>query len=330
MGEKNSDTPSPSPAQSQSQSAPSDPSDRTVICVGDIHGYHSKLLRLWSNLQAAVGPTSFETALVIFLGDYNDRGPDTRQVIDFLIQLPSRYPRQRHVFLCGNHDLAFAAFVGALPARPDGSTRWSDTWEEYAQNEEREGWYKGEGYSEMHVQGRRWGGSVGADRFNHKKGTVYKGSVYDAAPTFQSYGVPHASPDLMKAVPDEHKKFLHDLVWVHEEDNVPIHTENGWIECRLIAVHAGLEKTKKVEERLQVLRSKDTSLHTVQELRGRMNVWDIPEELLEKPTILVSGHHGKLHIEERRFIIDESGGLEHLPIAAIIFPSQQIVRDSES
>ncbi|KAJ4753329.1 Serine/threonine protein phosphatase family protein [Rhynchospora pubera] len=296
MGEKNSDTPSPSPAQSQSQSAPSDPSDRTVICVGDIHGYHSKLLRLWSNLQAAVGPTSFETALVIFLGDYNDRGPHTRQVIDLLIQLPSKYPRQRHVFLCGNHDLAFAAFIGALPARPDGSTRWSDTWEEYAQNEEREGWYKGEGYSEMHVQGRRWGGSV----------------------------------DLMKAVPDEHKKFLHDLVWVHEEDNVPIHTENDWIECRLIAVHAGLEKTKKVEERLQVLRSKDTSLHTVQELRGRMNVWDIPEELLEKPTILVSGHHGKLHIEGRRFIIDESGGLEHLPIAAIIFPSQQIVRDSDT
>jgi hypothetical protein len=97
------------------------------------------------------------------------------------------------VFLCGNHDLAFAAFVGALPPRPDGSTQWSDTWEEYAQNEVREGWYRGEGYSEMHVQGRRWGGSVGTDRYNSKKGMAYKGSIYDSAPTFKSYGVLHAS-----------------------------------------------------------------------------------------------------------------------------------------
>lgn len=57
--------------------------------------------------------------------------------------------------------------------------------------------------------------------------------------------------------------------------------------------------------------------------------WVIQEQL-ENPTILVSGHHGKLHIEGLRFIIDESGGLEHLPIAAIVFPSQQIVRDHES
>lgn len=187
MAENNSDASSP-----MQPPAPSDASDRTVICVGDIHGYHSKLLRLWSNLQSVVGPASFQTALIIFLGDYNDRGPHTRHVIDFLIQLPSKYPRQRHVFLCGNHDFAFAAFVGALPPRPDGSTGWSDTWEEYAENEEREGWYKGEGYSEMHVQGRRWGGTI--DRFNPKKGMAYKGSIYDAAPTFESYGVPHASP----------------------------------------------------------------------------------------------------------------------------------------
>jgi hypothetical protein len=61
------------------------------------------------------------TALVIFLGDYNDRGPHTRRVLNFLLALPTRYPAQRHVFLCGNHDLAFAAFVGALPPPPNGS-----------------------------------------------------------------------------------------------------------------------------------------------------------------------------------------------------------------
>lgn len=59
-------------------------------------------------------------------------------------------------------------------------------------NEEREGWFKGEGYEGMHVQGRRWGGFI-KERFNVKKGTEYKGSIYDAGPTFESYGVPHGS-----------------------------------------------------------------------------------------------------------------------------------------
>ncbi|KAM6592908.1 hypothetical protein CsatA_000611 [Cannabis sativa] len=68
----------------------------------------------------------------------------------------------------------------------------------------------------MHLQGRRWSGKIKA-KFNVAKGMDYKGSIYDAAPTFESYGVPHGSADLVRAVPDEHKKFLADMVWVHEE-----------------------------------------------------------------------------------------------------------------
>lgn len=54
------------------------------------------------------------------------------------------------------------------------------------------------------------------------------------------------------------------------------------------------------------------------------------QELSQKPTIVVSGHHGKLHIDGLRLIIDESGGIEHLPIAAMILPSMTIVRDTDS
>jgi hypothetical protein len=126
-------------------SAPSAAPPRTVICVGDVHGYITKLESLWSNLEAALPADAFATALVIFLGDYNDRGPHTRRVLDFLLALPTRHPAQRHVFLCGNHDLAFAAFVGALPPPPDGSP-FSATWDEYIHNEEHEGWFRGPGY----------------------------------------------------------------------------------------------------------------------------------------------------------------------------------------
>ncbi|XXG64985.1 hypothetical protein AAC387_Pa05g2797 [Persea americana] len=305
-----------------------DPNPRLVICIGDIHGYFSKLQNLWSHLQSSTDPLSFLSALIIFLGDYCDRGPQTRQVIDFLISLPTRYPNQTHVFLCGNHDFAFAAFVGALPPPPDGSP-FSATWAEYEVNEEREGWFKGEGYEGMHVQGRRWGGFI-KERFNVKKGTEYKGSIYDAGPTFESYGVPHGSADLAKAVPDEHKKFLANLVWVHEEDNVWIESSEGRQCCKLVAVHAGLNRTTKVEEQLKLLKARDTSVPKVEMLSGRQDVWEIPKELSQTPTIVLSGHHGKLHIEGLRLIIDESGGLEHFPIAAIILPSMTILRDTDT
>lgn len=44
---------------------------------------------------------------------------------------------------------------------------------------------------------------------------------------------------------------------------------------------------------------------------------------------MVSGHHGKLHIEGLRLIIDEGGGLEHKPIAALVLPSMKMVRDTD-
>ncbi|EYU35144.1 hypothetical protein ABFS82_10G049800 [Erythranthe guttata] len=299
---------------------------RLVICVGDIHGYITKLRNLWTNLETAVGPSDFRSALVVFLGDYCDRGPRTDEVIDFLISLPSKYPDQSHVFLCGNHDLAFAAFLGVLPTPSDGSDL-SDTWREYAMNEEREGWYKGLGYEGMHLQGRRWAGRMSG--FNHAKNTEYKGSIYDAGPTFEAYGVPHGSPDLMKAVPEEHKKFLRDLVWVHEEDDVSIEMKEGLQKCKMIAVHAGLEKDKGVEEQLNYLKNKDTRISKVEPLSGRKNVWNIPEELAKTPTIVVSGHHGKVHVGELRLIIDRGGGLESNPVAAIVLPSKKMVLDTD-
>ncbi|KAK7278631.1 hypothetical protein RJT34_23665 [Clitoria ternatea] len=116
---------------------------RVVICVGDIHGFFDKLQNLWSNLESTIHPSEFETATVIFLGDYCDRGPATRHVIDFFIGLPPRYPRQKHVFISGNHDFAFAAFLRLLPPPPDGSP-FSEGWKEYEASEDREGWYKGD------------------------------------------------------------------------------------------------------------------------------------------------------------------------------------------
>ncbi|CAN6719766.1 unnamed protein product [Malus baccata var. baccata] len=272
---------------------------RVVSCIGDTPGFHTKLQNLWSNLQSAIDPSDFSTALIIFLGDYCDRGPDTRKVIDFLISLPTRYPNQKHFFLSGNHDLAFAAFVGVLPPPPDGS-EFSEVWKEYADKNA--------------LAGQEWGGKIKA-KFNAAKGTVYKGSIYDAGPTFESYGVPHGSADLVKAVPNKHKKFLSNM------DNVCIETADRIKHCRLIVVHAGLEKDKDVKQQLAFLKAKDTRVLKIEALSGRKNVWDIPKELTEKPTIVVSDHHAKLNIEGLRLTIDEGGGMAERPVAAVVLPS---------
>lgn len=51
----------------------------------------------------------------------------------------------------------------------------------------------------------------------------------------------------------------------------------------------------------------------------------------EKGTVVVSGHHGRLHMDGLRFIIDEGGiAPEVNPLAAIILlPSIKIVRDTD-
>ena len=61
------------------------------------------------------------------------------------------------------------------------------------------------------------------------------------------------------------------------QDDVCVETEEGVKRCKLIAVHAGLEKGDSVEEQLKLLRAKDTSISKVPYLSGRRNVWDIPQ-----------------------------------------------------
>jgi len=66
-----------------------------TIAIGDIHGYSAAL----AALLRAIDPKPDDT--IIPLGDYCDRGPDTRGAIDQLIALEKRC---RLIPLLGNHD----------------------------------------------------------------------------------------------------------------------------------------------------------------------------------------------------------------------------------
>ncbi len=74
-----------------------------LYAVGDIHGERELLEELIAKLPLRDGDR------LVFLGDYVDRGPDARGVVETLIAFSSRYPC---VFLCGNHESMFLDFLG--------------------------------------------------------------------------------------------------------------------------------------------------------------------------------------------------------------------------
>lgn len=56
-----------------------------TFAIGDIHGHLTALEVLMERLDYT------EEDTLIFLGDYVDRGPDTKGVVDWLIQLRNRH-----------------------------------------------------------------------------------------------------------------------------------------------------------------------------------------------------------------------------------------------
>lgn len=69
----------------------------SIFAIGDIHGCHARLTRLLAGLPAEPGRDT-----LVFLGDYLDRGPDARLVLEEICRL-----RQRGfqvVALMGNHE----------------------------------------------------------------------------------------------------------------------------------------------------------------------------------------------------------------------------------
>lgn len=78
-----------------------------ILAVGDIHGCFRSLTRLTESVPF------MEDDLIVTLGDYIDRGPDTKSVVDWVMQ---RTGQGRCLPLRGNHEvMMLAALTGAMP-----------------------------------------------------------------------------------------------------------------------------------------------------------------------------------------------------------------------
>jgi serine/threonine protein phosphatase 1 len=91
---------------------------RRIYAIGDIHGRLDLLERALAAIRGDVdarGPA----ALTVTVGDYVDRGPDSRGVLDRLVADPFPTP---YVALKGNHEDMLEAFLADAAAGP----QWLD------------------------------------------------------------------------------------------------------------------------------------------------------------------------------------------------------------
>jgi serine/threonine protein phosphatase 1 len=147
--------------------------------VGDIHGMCAPLQALVETVTKRDPAASW-----IFVGDYVNRGPDSRGVIDFLLKLPGAR------FLRGNHDDVFDVLIN------------QESYVEQLTNNNRAGaykWFMEHGLRETLA-------SYGATEANMN-------SVL-ANPT------PRGVEELVAGVPQSHRKFIRNLQPVIDEPDI--------------------------------------------------------------------------------------------------------------
>src|SRR3954452_12962706 len=96
------------------------PTGRRVYAIGDIHGCAAQLGNLHAQIQADLASRPVASALLLHVGDYVDRGVDTRGVIDRLVD-GSPIPGADMVNLMGNHE---NTMIEALNGERAAATDW--------------------------------------------------------------------------------------------------------------------------------------------------------------------------------------------------------------
>jgi serine/threonine protein phosphatase 1 len=89
------------------------PEDTVLYAIGDVHGRLDLLAEMHAQIAAEIMRRRPDDWRIIHLGDYVDRGPESRGVIEFLVRQTAADGRV--LSLAGNHDIGFLDFL----AEPD-------------------------------------------------------------------------------------------------------------------------------------------------------------------------------------------------------------------
>lgn len=89
------------------------PAGKRIYCVGDIHG-RDDLLQTVINTIIKDSLDYSGQKIIVFLGDYIDRGMQSKEVVDILTDA-AFLPEFEKVFLCGNHEQTLLDFLNHDP-----------------------------------------------------------------------------------------------------------------------------------------------------------------------------------------------------------------------
>jgi serine/threonine protein phosphatase 1 len=93
---------------------PRAPAGTRIYAIGDIHGRADLLSRMHGLIRDDAAGAPDQRKLLIYLGDYVDRGEDSRRVIELLLDYP--LAGFEVVTLCGNHEEMMLAFLNEASA----------------------------------------------------------------------------------------------------------------------------------------------------------------------------------------------------------------------
>jgi serine/threonine protein phosphatase 1 len=94
------------------------PDGLRIYAIGDIHGRFDRLVELYDLIRRDLAESRPQRTVEIFLGDYFDRGPQSSDVVEWLIAGVAA--TDARICLLGNHE---DILLGAL-AHPDGIVIW--------------------------------------------------------------------------------------------------------------------------------------------------------------------------------------------------------------
>lgn len=100
------------------------PTGLRVYAVGDVHGRADLLARMLEAIERDSADAPSAMRRIVMLGDYTDRGPQSREVIEIL---SGRADEPGFICLRGNHDDWFEAFLTRPGTVAENFLRWGGT-----------------------------------------------------------------------------------------------------------------------------------------------------------------------------------------------------------
>lgn len=112
--------PRPAPDRVPDVAPPALPEGVRVYAVGDVHGCAGLLRRLHEAIAADAADRPVARRVIVYLGDYIDRGEESRGVVDLLLQRP--LAGFESVYLRGNHEASLLQFLDDTSVGPSWMT----------------------------------------------------------------------------------------------------------------------------------------------------------------------------------------------------------------